>query len=179
MVIKPIDTLIDHPSAFAAAPDTFPADQFNSGVMVITPSPTVFDELLEWNRHNGTAEGGDQCLLNDFYSEWFYTAWDDAEVGRLPWIMNVAAASYESYRTLMRMQDRDEPTIAHFVGGESKPWTFMVLKFQQQAERIPPSVRGLLAAWDQMYWLAKTNRLCTGQIPHELRQRAAALLDSM
>ena len=62
--IKSIDDLIDHPSAFAAAPDTFPADQFNSGVMVIQPSAVRFQELLEWNRVNGTAEGGDQCMLN-------------------------------------------------------------------------------------------------------------------
>ena len=37
LVLKPIYDLVDHPSAFAAAPDTFPADQFNSGVMVCDP----------------------------------------------------------------------------------------------------------------------------------------------
>ena len=63
LVLRPIDDLLDHPSAFAAAPDTFPADQFNSGVMVIEPSRLLFDALLAWNRVNGTAEGGDQCLL--------------------------------------------------------------------------------------------------------------------
>ena len=28
---------------------------------------------------------------------------------------------------MSRMQARDEPAIVHFVGGESKPWHFMVL----------------------------------------------------
>jgi alpha-N-acetylglucosamine transferase len=37
--LQPIDSLAEHPSAFAAAPDTFPADQFNSGVMVLRPNP--------------------------------------------------------------------------------------------------------------------------------------------
>ena len=59
LVLRPIDELADHPSAFAAAPDTFPADQFNSGVMVITPSEARFQELVQWNAVNGTAEGGD------------------------------------------------------------------------------------------------------------------------
>ena len=38
--LQPIDSLAEHPSAFAAAPDTFPADQFNSGVMVRRPHPS-------------------------------------------------------------------------------------------------------------------------------------------
>jgi len=171
LVLQPIDSLIEHPSAFSAAPDTFPADQFNSGVMVITPSAARFDELLRWNRVNGTAEGGDQCLLNEFFSEWYYAAWDEEGVGRVPWIFNVAAASYKSYKTLARMQSRDEPHVVHFVGGESKPWLFMVLRFQGMGERIPQPVQGLMQIWEQMYWLAKTNRICTGQITDDERQQ--------
>ena len=34
-------------------------------MQVIEPSRARFHELLEWNRVNGTAEGGDQCLLNE------------------------------------------------------------------------------------------------------------------
>ena len=91
--------------------------------------------LLAWNQANGTSEGGDQGLLNEFFGEWFtagpahtahshavhlppgallmtcamcgtrfYGAWDDQETGRLPWIMNVAAAHYRGYRTLSAMQ---------------------------------------------------------------------------
>ena len=97
---------------------------------------------------NGTAEGGDQCLLNEFFGEWFYGAWDEPECGRLPMIMNVAAASLGGVRTVMRMQSRDEPAIAHFVGGEGKPWLFMVLKYQGQATRIPPALSRLSDAWD-------------------------------
>jgi hypothetical protein len=157
----------------------FPADQFNSGVMVIKPSAERFRALVEWNRVNGTAEGGDQCLLNEFFGEWFYNAWDDDDAGRLPWIMNVAAAHFLAAKTLARMQSRDEPVVTHFVGGESKPWLFMVLKFQGEADKIPPASRSLLDAWDDLYWLAKTNRVCAGAITKEDKERYRALLDAI
>jgi len=179
MPIKPLDNLVDHPSAFAAAPDTFPADQFNSGVMVITPSQRVFEELMAWNAQHGTAEGGDQCLLNEYFSEWFFNAWDHPEAGRLPWVMNVAASYFTSYKTLARMQARDEPAIVHFVGGESKPWHFVVLKFQGQQDRIPENARRLIGAWDQMYWVAKSGKLCTGGLEPELKRALGAVLEEL
>ena len=145
---------------------------------MIEPSSARFRELLEWNRVNGTAEGGDQCLLNNFFGEWFYGAWDDPEAGRLPWIMNVPAASHEQYRTLTRMQSRDEPAIAHFVS-DGKPWLYMVLKFQGQAERIPPAVRRIYHVWDQLYWLAKTNRICHGALTDDEKRQARLLLESV
>ena len=146
--------------------------------MVIKPSKSRFEQLLAWNRVNGTAEGGDQCLLNNFFDEWFYGAWDDPEAGCLPWIMNVAAASHEQFRTLSRMQSRDEPAVVHFVS-DGKPWLFMVMKFQGQAERIPVGVRRVYHAWDQMYWLAKTNRVCHGALTADEKRQAQLLLESV
>ena len=92
--------------------------------------------------------------------------------------MNVGAAHYQGYKTLTRMQSRDEPTIAHFVGGESKPWGFLMAKFQGQADRVPPSVRTLLHAWDEMYWLAKTNRICAGSVSRAEMERLRLLLET-
>ena len=100
----------------------------------------------------------------------------DAEAGRLPWIMNVAAASHAGFQTLARMQARDEPVVVHFVGGESKPWLFMVLRFQNMADRIPEGVRRLAHAWDQMYWLAKTNRVCHGAVTAEEKRAGREIL---
>lgn len=152
---------------------------------------------------------------------------------RLPWIFNVGAAHYISYKTLSRMQARDEPTIVHFVsghpplsglrilpaallsspasplpasrytslspsfylislssptpplelpssqvGGESKPWGFLVLKYQNQQDRIPDGVRRLLDAWDDMYWLAKTHRVCAGHVSQMEKARGRLLLDA-
>ena len=36
--------------------------------MVLTPSAARFEELVAWNKEHGTAEGGDQCLLNEYFS---------------------------------------------------------------------------------------------------------------
>ena len=176
--LAPIDSLIDHPSAFAAAPDAFPPDQFNSGVFVLTPSAARYAELVQWNAERGTAEGGDQCLLNDFFGEWFYASWDDKEQGRLPWMMNVPAASHATYRTLMRMQSRDEPAVVHFVGGEAKPWHLLVLRYQGREEEIPVAVRRLQSAWEQLYWLAKTPKVCAGLSDAE-RAEMRRLLDAV
>ena len=75
-------------------------------------------------------------------------------------------------------QSRDEPVVVHFVGGESKPWAFMVLKFQGLEEQVPPAVRKLTHAWDQMYWLAKTNRVCAGSLSDDEKWQARALLEA-
>ena len=45
------------------------------------------------------------------------------------------------------------------------------MRFQGMGERIPQPVQGLMQIWEQMYWLAKTNRICTGQITHDERQQ--------
>ena len=55
----------------------------------------------------------------------------------------------------------------------------MVLKFQQMEDKIPPSVRRLTHAWDQLYWLAKTNRVCTGTLTDEEKWRARTLLEEV
>jgi hypothetical protein len=146
--------------------------------MVIEPSNERFKALVQWNAVNGTAEGGDQCLLNEFYDDWFYNAWDAPDCGRLPQVMNVAAAHLGGIRTIARMQDRDEPAIAHFVGGEGKPWIWMVYKYQGLGDRIPEPVQKLSNTWDTMYWLAKTNKLCLGSLTAAEMAERRAMLES-
>lgn len=93
--------------------------------------------------------------------------------------MNVAAAHHASYKTLARMQSRDEPVIVHFVGGEAKPWHIMVLKFQGQVERVPAAIRRLSDAWEHLYWLAKSNRVCAGTVTADEKARLRALLEAV
>jgi hypothetical protein len=38
--------LFDRETAFAAAPDVFPPDRFNAGVLVVAPSQELFDRLI-------------------------------------------------------------------------------------------------------------------------------------
>ncbi|KAJ1548539.1 Glycogenin-2 [Cladochytrium tenue] len=63
--------LLDRDDAhFAAAPDVGWPDAFNSGVFVGRPDRAVFDALLWHARHLGSFDGGDQGLLNAFFSSW-------------------------------------------------------------------------------------------------------------
>ena len=148
-----------------------------AGVMLIEPPAERFRELQRWNLEHGTAEGGDQGMLNDYFAEWFYNAWDAAECGRLPWGFNVPAATYASAKTLARMQSRDEPSIAHFVGGEGKPWHLYLAKAQGNTEVIPDGVLRLMDAWEMFYWLAKKGRLCDGTFSEHNRQELRGRLE--
>ncbi|KAL7516021.1 hypothetical protein ACHAWX_001082 [Stephanocyclus meneghinianus] len=69
----------------AAAPDIFPPDKFNAGVMVIRPSKAVFDDMIsrlpycDTSKGNLTNEieecksydGGDTGFLNSYYPNWY------------------------------------------------------------------------------------------------------------
>jgi len=69
----------------AAAPDIFPPDKFNAGVMVIRPSKDVFRDMLsrlpngdtdKTNDDEGmkickSYDGGDTGFLNSYYPNWF------------------------------------------------------------------------------------------------------------
>lgn len=71
----------------AAAPDIFPPDKFNAGVMVIRPSKAVFDDMMSRlpqtscndsniSSNNGrkqctSYDGGDTGFLNSYYSGWY------------------------------------------------------------------------------------------------------------
>ena len=55
----------------------------------------------------------------------------------------------------------------------------MVLKFQGMAEKIPQSVQSILHAWEQMYWRAKTNRVCHGAVTEEELRSGRQLLEGL
>ena len=69
----------------AAAPDIFPPDKFNAGVMVIRPSKSIFEDMMSClSGNNATAsknieqsktyksyDGGDTGFLNSYYPHWF------------------------------------------------------------------------------------------------------------
>jgi lipopolysaccharide biosynthesis glycosyltransferase len=124
LVIGPIDdVLYDYSNAtLAAAPETFPPDTFNSGFLVLTPGMDTLRRLLEANNVVGSAEGGDQGVLNNgFCKHWFRAAPNDPDCGRLPWIFNVNAASYAPYKALLEMQGMRPISVLHYVSS-NKPW---------------------------------------------------------
>lgn len=70
VVLRNVDDLFARPS-FSAAPDFFLPDRFNSGVMVIEPSPALFARLEQALYGSGSYDGGDQGFLNEFFPTWY------------------------------------------------------------------------------------------------------------
>jgi lipopolysaccharide biosynthesis glycosyltransferase len=97
---------------------------------VLDPDEKTFQRLLELNQIVGSAEGGDQGVLNNgFCPQWNSVGADDPACGRLPWMFNVQAAHYETYKTLRKMSGLREPTLIHFVS-DGKPWRVMAMDYQ-------------------------------------------------
>ena len=69
LVIQNSDELFDR-EEFSAAPDAGWPDCFNSGVFVFTPSLETFKKLIQHAITQGSFDGGDQGLLNTFFSDW-------------------------------------------------------------------------------------------------------------
>jgi len=115
MVVQNSDELFDR-EEFSAAPDAGWPDCFNSGVFVFVPSHETFAAIMEHAAEEGSFDGGDQGLLNTFYSEW---ATKDIHK-HLPFLYNmVATATYTYLPAFKKFGDRVK--IVHFIG-VSKPW---------------------------------------------------------
>jgi glycogenin glucosyltransferase len=70
IVVQKIDELFARPY-FAAAPDFFVPDRFNSGVMVLEPSKKTFDDMMTALAGSASYDGGDQGFLNLFFTNWY------------------------------------------------------------------------------------------------------------
>jgi len=90
LVLSNVDDLFARP-AFAAAPDVGWPDCFNSGVFVFAPSREIYAGLVKTLTEVGSFDGGDQGLLNTYFS-----SWSTSEPGhRLPFVYNMTQnASY-------------------------------------------------------------------------------------
>lgn len=71
LVVANIDELFTLPCSFAAAPDIFPPDRFNAGVMVIEPNAQVFRDMLAAVGNLPSYDGGDTGFLNSFFPLWY------------------------------------------------------------------------------------------------------------
>lgn len=115
LVLSNVDDLFERPE-LSAAPDVGWPDCFNSGVFVFVPSNDTYGKLLTTLASEGSFDGGDQGLLNTFFSSW---STSDA-AHRLPFGYNMTTnASYTYAPALARFKDSIK--IVHFIG-ENKPW---------------------------------------------------------
>lgn len=74
LVLEDLEELfaIDKDIDFATAPDVFPPDRFNAGVLVIRPDNELMQELMEKaaSRSLPSYDGGDTGFLNAYFPEW-------------------------------------------------------------------------------------------------------------
>ncbi|CAN0329506.1 unnamed protein product, partial [Laminaria digitata] len=82
--------LFDRKVDFAAAPDVFPPDRFNAGVMVVAPSSAVLDDMLSKVSELPSYDGGDTGFLNAYFSDWF----SRPAAARLPFAYNALRTVY-------------------------------------------------------------------------------------
>lgn len=111
LVLRNCDELFDR-EEFSAVTDIGWPDCFNSGVFVFRPSVNTYSSLLSFAVSNGSFDGGDQGLLNAFFSNW----------SRLQFIYNMTTNASYSYAPAYK-QFKQNVKIVHFIGAQ-KPWYY-------------------------------------------------------
>ncbi|KAI8325297.1 nucleotide-diphospho-sugar transferase, partial [Martensiomyces pterosporus] len=99
-----------------AAPDLGWPDCFNSGVFVARPSPATHRNLLNLLAAQGSFDGGDQGLLNTYFSDWSRAD----HTRRLPFAYNTTSTSFYTYAPAF-VRFSHSIRVVHFVGPH-KPW---------------------------------------------------------
>lgn len=138
LVVKDLTSLLDlgkiyHESEalIAAAPDIFPPDKFNAGLLVIRPSDKVFKDMMEQRSQVNTYDGGDTGFLNAYFSNW-YT--DMPPFARLPFGYNAQRflyhCTYAKQPNYWNLSVAPNLHIIHY-SSSPKPW-----------ESKPPSSAG-------------------------------------
>ncbi|XP_062430725.1 glycogenin-2 isoform X1 [Rhea pennata] len=126
LVLCNVDELFDR-EEFSAAPDSGWPDCFNSGVFVFRPSLKTYNLLLQFAEEHGSFDGGDQGLLNSFFSNWATTDIDK----HLPFIYNLSSSAVYTYVPAFNHFGRDAKVV-HFLGS-TKPWNY---KYNLQTRRV-------------------------------------------
>ncbi|KAK0153611.1 Glycogenin-2 [Merluccius polli] len=115
LVLQNVDELFDR-EELSAAPDPGWPDCFNTGVFVYRPSLDTHARLLEHAQRHGSFDGGDQGLLNAFFSDWAVS-----DINRhLPFVYNLSASTVYTYLPAFQRYGHDA-RIVHFLG-PLKPW---------------------------------------------------------
>ncbi|XP_071758233.2 glycogenin-2 [Centroberyx gerrardi] len=115
LVLCNVDELFQR-DELSAAPDPGWPDCFNSGVFVFRPSLNTHARLLDHAQQRGSFDGGDQGLLNTFFSSWAVT-----DISKhLPFVYNLSANTVYTYLPAFQ-QFGHSAKIVHFQGAV-KPW---------------------------------------------------------
>jgi len=146
LVVDNIDELFER-EELSATPDIGWPDCFNSGVFVFTPSDQTFRGLLKLAESEGSFDGGDQGLLNAYFSSWSTSP----PTRRLPFIYNMAANVTYSYAPAFKRFGQDVK-VCHFLG-PLKPWHH---GFDEYSGKVTPvgnsyHVLSFLQTWWNIY----------------------------
>lgn len=115
LVLQNVDDLFDR-EEFSAVADVGWPDCFNSGVFVFRPSDNTYSALIEHAKQYGSFDGGDQGLLNDYFSDW-----STSDISRhLPFTYNTVSSAVYSYTPAFNRYGKNIK-IVHFLGAH-KPW---------------------------------------------------------
>lgn len=109
MVLSNVDDLFDN-DELSAVPDCGWPDMFNSGMFVYKPSEQTYSELIKLASTEGSFDGGDQGLLNTYFTKW----------NRLSFVYNMQATTSYTYTPAFAKYGKNTK-IVHFLG-EKKPW---------------------------------------------------------
>lgn len=154
IVLRNVDDLFDRPD-FAAAPDFFLPDRFNSGVMVLAPSRETFERMAAALGGAPSYDGGDQGFLNSFYPDWYAMPVEH----RLPAGYNLIHFIYQFMlgHGLLKEGLQQEAKIVHYM--VQKPWN------------ARSTLTGGSEVWWQMYFKAHPEE------DSELKRRLHAMED--
>jgi len=135
LVLQNIDSLFER-TGFAAAPDFFMPDRFNSGVMVLEPSRETFAKMVAALPGPASYDGGDQGFLNTFFADWYAMPVEH----RLPVGMNMPNFIYQFLR--------GHPVLKSTLEGEAKVLHYLV----QKPWQAKATLTGGAEAWWNMYF---------------------------
>ncbi|XP_053614177.1 proteoglycan 4-like isoform X4 [Plodia interpunctella] len=143
LIVQNCDELFER-EELSAAPDVGWPDCFNSGVFVYRPSAETFEKLIKFAQERGSFDGGDQGLLNSFFSDW---ARGDINK-HLPFLYNVTSAAFYSYLPALKHYGQNLKII-HFIGA-AKPW-LQQFNFQSRTVDAPEHLREFLQLWWDLF----------------------------
>lgn len=141
LVIKNIDDLFER-EEFSACADSGWPDCFNSGVFVACPNEETFKSLSDLAEREGSFDGGDQGLLNSYFSSWS----TGPSSRRIPFTYNLTVNASYSYAPAFARFKNDLKVI-HFIGNQ-KPWTF----YRLSDGSVVPHGEASNLEFIQMWW---------------------------
>ncbi|XP_078042603.1 glycogenin 1 isoform X2 [Augochlora pura] len=153
LVVRNCDELFER-EELSAAPDVGWPDCFNSGVFVYKPSQQTFASITAFAAAKGSFDGGDQGLLNMYFSDWAHK-----DISKhLPFIYNMCSTAAYSYLPAFK-QFGDDVRIIHFIG-ITKPW---LQYFDTLTGIVQPPMEAMhLQPLLQLWW----NIFCDKVHPH-------------